>query len=43
MKKKKSYSECYEKVLYAGPKHFRKLKPQSDPTRKTQPDITLIG
>jgi len=39
--KKKRYSECYKKVFYAGPKYFGKLKPQSDTTRKTQPDLQL--
>jgi len=34
-KEKSRYSECYRKVLYAGPKHFDKLEPQPDPTRLT--------
>jgi len=29
--RKNRYSECYKKVLYAGPKHFDKLKPEPGP------------
>jgi len=31
-KEKSRYSECYTKVLYAGPKYFDKLKPEPGPT-----------
>jgi len=30
-----------KKILYAGPKHFDKLKPQPDLTRKARPDLQL--
>jgi len=36
-KEKGRYSECYKKFLYAGPKHFDKLKPETGPTEKTDP------
>jgi len=35
------YSECYKKVLYAGPKHFDKLKPEPRPTRNVRPSLQL--
>jgi len=31
-KEKNRYSECYKKVLYAGPKYFDKPKPEPGPT-----------
>ena len=28
-------------LLYAGPKHFDKIKPEPGPTRKARPDLQL--
>ena len=38
-KEKNRCIECYNKVLYAGLKHFDKLKPEPGPTRKARPDL----
>jgi len=42
MKEESRYSECYEKVLYVGPKYLDKLKPEPSPTRKARPDIVTL-
>jgi len=44
-KEKNRYTECYKKVLYAGPKYFDKLKPEHDqkpsPTYNSATDLWL--
>jgi len=44
-KEKNRFSECYKKVLYAGPKRFDKLKPKPtlkpSPPQKSRPDSQL--
>jgi len=40
-KVKNRFSECYKKVVYAGPKYFDKLKLEPGPTRKARTDLQL--
>jgi len=41
--RKNNYSEYYTKVLYAGPKHFGKLKPNPADLKSPARLTTLIG
>jgi len=42
-KENNRYSECYKKVLYAGPKHFDKLKSEPGLTYDSPSEIIKCG
>jgi len=42
-KEKNCYFEWYQKLVYAGPKQFDKLKPEPGPVRNARPVLQLCA